>query len=532
MQDYYKLLLVDDEDEIRGRIASLIDKQSGFEVIGKAGNGHDAYELVEALKPDVVLTDIRMPFIDGIELARMLKRDYPTVKVAFISGHDEFKYAQEAIQLNVISYLMKPLTSSDINAFLSDLKKRLDEEYDRKFSITHAMRHYDDARPFVINHHIQRLVMSETDTDEHIGKLKDLGVDVSGGRFALCLIDIESSEDDNDLVAMEKISVLLGEVFSIHFKEASFARHMMFQDAFMIIIKEFNASVMRTLDAFLYELLQTAELYMNIRIRAGISKVITRLKDIHTAYKDAKKAISYSRFLNIGRIAYINDIENKETHTASLDTDDIKLIEHTVRYASSEAIDALFETYKERFLESSERLVNIQHLVIALANIILSFRQSANDETEASFDERFIETMLGFTGVSDLFDWTKEMLLKLRGHMIESNLSRSETILRDAMAYVLDHYHESTLSLNSVCDHLDISISYLSMLMKREKQMTFNTYVVQVRMERAKVLIETTTSKIIDIARACGYNDVYYFSHSFKKYYGDSPKKYRDQVRV
>lgn len=110
MQDLYKILLVDDEDEIRGRIASLIDQQSGFAVVGKAGNGHDAYELVEEIRPDVVLTDIKMPFVDGIELARMLKRDYPTVKVAFITGYDEFKYAQEAIELDVISYLMKPLT--------------------------------------------------------------------------------------------------------------------------------------------------------------------------------------------------------------------------------------------------------------------------------------------------------------------------------------------------------------------------------------------------------------------------------------
>jgi len=110
MQTLYKLLLVDDEDEVRGRISSLIDQNSGFVVVGKAGNGHDAYELVEELKPDVVLTDIKMPFIDGIELARMLKRDFPTVKVAFISGYDEFKYAQEAIKLNVVSYLMKPLT--------------------------------------------------------------------------------------------------------------------------------------------------------------------------------------------------------------------------------------------------------------------------------------------------------------------------------------------------------------------------------------------------------------------------------------
>ena len=149
MNQIYKLLLVDDEDEIRGRIASLISDESGFVVVGKAGNGHDAYELVEELKPDVVLTDIKMPFIDGIELAKMLKRDYPTIKVAFISGYDEFKYAQEAINLNVISYLMKPLSSNDINLFLNQLKHQLDDEYQKKFNIDEAMKHYKEGLPLI-----------------------------------------------------------------------------------------------------------------------------------------------------------------------------------------------------------------------------------------------------------------------------------------------------------------------------------------------------------------------------------------------
>jgi two-component system, response regulator YesN len=532
MRNHYTILLVDDEDETRGRIASLIDRQSGFEVIGKAGNGHDAYELVEQLRPDVVLTDIRMPFIDGIELARMLKRDYPTVKVAFISGHDEFKYAQEAIRLNVISYLMKPLTSSDIDAFLHELKKRLDEEHQRKFSITHHMEHYDDVRPFMVNHHIQRLVMPDTDASEHVSRLEALGVDTSGGRYALALVEIETSDDDNDLVAMEKIRVLLSEIMADTFKDHTFARHLMFQDAFMVIVRESQESLMHQMDAFLYELLQTAELYMDIRIRAGVSKPVRTLKDIREAYKDAKKAINDSRFLNIGRIAYITDIEDKETRTLSLDPDDIKAIEHAIRFSDQTTIHTLFTSVRNRFADKPDQLVSIQHLVIALANIILSFKASTDADAPDIPGERFIETMLGFTDVREVFDWTEDVLLKLRGSVIRNNLTRAETILRDALAYVDRNHQDSSLSLNKVCDALGVSISYLSMLMKREKSMTFNTYVIRVRMEKARMLLETTQDKIIDIARECGYNDVYYFSHSFKKHTGESPKKYRENSHV
>ena len=101
----YTMILADDEEEVRNRIASKIPLDSGFEIIGLASNGYDALELVEKLSPDVVLTDIRMPFIDGMELARRLRIEHPKTKVAFISGFDEFSYAKKAIELNVVSYL-------------------------------------------------------------------------------------------------------------------------------------------------------------------------------------------------------------------------------------------------------------------------------------------------------------------------------------------------------------------------------------------------------------------------------------------
>ena len=98
MNELYKLILVDDEDEVRGRIMSMITAATGFEVVARASNGYDALELIEKFKPHVVLTDIRMPFINGIELAKIIRRDFPTTKVAFISGYDQFDMQER--QLN------------------------------------------------------------------------------------------------------------------------------------------------------------------------------------------------------------------------------------------------------------------------------------------------------------------------------------------------------------------------------------------------------------------------------------------------
>lgn len=532
MQNLYKILLVDDEDEIRGRIASLIDQQSGFAVVGKAGNGHDAYELVEEIRPDVVLTDIKMPFVDGIELARMLKRDYPTVKVAFITGYDEFKYAQEAIELDVISYLMKPLTSKEINRFLKELKKTLDEEYRRKFSIDQALKYYEDTLPLMVDHHLSRLLVSSEHDLEHYQRLLDFGLEIKEGRFVCCSIELEMTDDQIELVALEKLRTLIKELMTTTFASYRFHHHMLVQNAYLVLIREEDEPILRALDAFLYELLQTAELYMDIRVRAGVSKVFNDFKGLQNAYQQAKKAIGYSRFLNTGRIAYIHEIEQKETESVFLDGDATGNLEHTVRFGTNDELSALFAEYQEKVMQDSTKWINLQHVVISLANVILGFREYVDEGWRDIVDERLLETMMSFSDVHALFEFAKDILFQLRARLIETNLSRTETILRDALGYVDQNYSDPTLSLNKVCEHLDISISYLSMLMKREKETTFNKYVVQVRMEKAKELLKRTNHKIIEIATMCGYNEVYYFSHSFKKYTGMSPKRYREESHV
>ena len=120
----------------------------------------------------------------------------------------------------------------------------------------------------------------------------------------------------------------------------------------------------------------------------------------------------------------------------------------------------------------------------------------------------------------------------LRERNIETNISRTQKIINDCCKYVDHNYSDPNLSLNLVSDTLDISISYLSMLLKKYRDISFNKYVIQVRMQSAKKMLENTNEKIINIAEACGYNEVYYFSHSFKKYTGHSPKKYRELYHV
>lgn len=204
MDKNYRMILVDDEDDVRGRILSKINPESGFDVVGKAGNGYDALELIEKYKPHVVLTDIRMPFINGIELARIVRRDFPTTKVAFISGYDEFDYAREAIELNVVSYLMKPVTSEDIDEFLKKLKISLDQEFDFLSNTKLIQQKYNDSIPMLINSYLSSYRNKRELSEDDISHLEQYNIDFSNGNYLVGIIELEK---DNELIVSEEAKI-------------------------------------------------------------------------------------------------------------------------------------------------------------------------------------------------------------------------------------------------------------------------------------------------------------------------------------
>ena len=177
MKKDYTIVLVDDEEEVRKRIISKIPTDMGFEIIGQASNGYDAIDLIERLKPDVVITDIRMPFVDGIQLANIIRTEHPKTKIAFISGYDEFAYAKEAIELDVVSYLSKPIAEEEIVHFLNKLKNRLDEEYQAVFNQGRLDDIYKENLPALIENQFNTLL--------HYSNINDSDLNVS--RFLILI---------------------------------------------------------------------------------------------------------------------------------------------------------------------------------------------------------------------------------------------------------------------------------------------------------------------------------------------------------
>ena len=174
-------MLVDDEEEVRKSIIRKIDwSAAGFEVIGDAENGKEALEKIDQIEPDVVLTDIRMPYMDGLSMAEAIRQRHPSIKIVIFSGFDEFEYAKKAIKLNVIEYILKPVNVEELTAILKRIKNNLDEEIEQKRNVSLLRESYVKNLPIIREHFLNDLIHGGMDPKEIPEKLKEYHIDIGG----------------------------------------------------------------------------------------------------------------------------------------------------------------------------------------------------------------------------------------------------------------------------------------------------------------------------------------------------------------
>ncbi|MBN2625576.1 MAG: response regulator [Spirochaetales bacterium] len=533
-KDLYKIILVDDEDEVRGRISSKISEESGFVIVGTAGNGYDALELIEKLSPAVVLTDIRMPFIDGIELASLIRRDYPTVRVAFISGYDEFEYAREAIELNVSSYLTKPVTQEDISRFLTRLKGELDREFKEKYNLERLQRSYEENLPLLMDNSFTAFLVSSGRSQMQAREdLRSCGVELDGINYLVVQVQVEDDGERRDLREFERMKHALRSLIGTTLERREFSfKSFRFSEGIFFLIEERNRLFLKEIDPVFFEIVKLAEKFLSLRINIGISRLRNHFRQLNLAYEESCKALDHSRFLNAGRIVYIDQLDSKGNAPAvlSLTEGEIKTLEQTIRFGSDSEVRDLLDSLKMAGLRNAKGGVNFRMYAVNLVDVLVKYAAFVGVDLNSIAGEDVLEKLIRFRSLDQVFDWVLSLAFKLREWNLDTRRSGSQKILDRAVHMIEQNFNDPRLSLDDVCEELGISVSYLSLLFRKNMDTTFVKYLTKIRIDKACELLRLTGDKIVDIAGQCGYNDVYYFSHSFKKSRGVSPKKYREET--
>ena len=500
----FTVVVADDEEELLQAVCNMIRwEEIGFRLLGSAGNGLDALQMVEQLQPDLLLTDIQMPFITGTALARQVRELQPLIQVAFLSGYDDFEYARSAIDSQVIAYLLKPVSMADLTAALREIHEKMAARFD-------ALRPGGDrgSLPLAVASLLLDGSNEQLPERELRRMIAECGL-VFTEPCEFCVLAVQAGElSQNAAQTVDKVMrkycsccsiVSGGRVLSLTVSEDGFAR----------------------LGAALDELYCIVKRLLNEHCIIGVSR---RFRQLSRSAAACREAVDTQRLAEESGIYHVTRLQ------ASLEErlDDEK-------DANARLIKLLYGGDREA-LESylSQALYGAGGDMIAM-QLLLTARgtvgRSLGDGQAALLLQRF--------GLSDPLSAAQDrgsFRRKVRDccmavlDQLGENRREGVSVLCDqALQMIEQQYMDENMSLSAVSERLHVSPNYLSANMKKYTGDTFINLLIKRRMEAARVLLRGGGVKVAEVAKQCGYTDQHYFSYCFKKYYGVSPARMRQR---
>ena len=523
----YRVLLVDDEEDIRVGISRKMDWAGlGFSLVGEAENGQEALELAEQLKPDVVLTDIKMPFMDGLELCRILTQRLPAAKFVVFSGFDEFAYAKQAIRMNVSEYILKPINAPELCGVLRKLKDQLDTERARRQDLETLRRRYAESLPVLRELFYTDLLEGRLRPDQVEERSGRYDVDLGGASWVAALAHMDGAGEAGELLSLP-VRQLFAENLG---PDLCCAKVFHYNDS-VAVLASFD-----TPQAPVYDLIEAinrvcklASSYLNVTLTVGVGAPCASPGEVAQSAAGARSALDYRVLVGRGRAIYIGDLEPDGGARLSFDENDERELAGAVKLGSEEEIRAAVDRLVDRIRLAGLSLPQCHLFFLELLTCLLKLARGAALEPEEVFGAGFTGAVqiTAFSSPDELGAWYLERCLRIRELIGRQRTDSAGRTVERAKAFITDHYGDSELSVETLCGHLHLSPAYFSTLFKRETGMSFTNYVTQVRMERAAELLRTTEDKTYLIAGQTGYLDPNYFSYVFKKHFGVSPTKYR-----
>ncbi|WP_248931008.1 response regulator [Paenibacillus hamazuiensis] len=547
----YKLILAEDEEDVREGIIREIDWAGcGFEVVDRAENGQEALEMIERHAPDVVVTDIQMPFMDGLRLSEWIREKYPTTKIIILTGFDEFEYAQKAVKLHIDEYVLKPFSSEELKDVLVKIKRRIDEETAQKENIQSLQEHYRKSLPVLRETFLGSLISRKLPEADIREKAQSYGVNLDGRGFAVSVISIDSpaapgGEDeeaapraaslkyskDTELKWFAVLNIA-GEIAEKHRAGLVYIHN---DHVVLLTVSEESGrdEVMKKTLAALEEIRQSIEKYLKLTVTIGVGTVSAAITGVSYSYKDAVLALDYRQILGCNRIICIDDVETRFGEKLRFD----ELKEHAlIRCIKVGTVQEMTELVDELFAGIQDANVSFKDYQIYLLEIVTSVLKAAKDagiDLEDLFGAAFrpFADIYQFTQLEEAKSWVLGICTGMMSHIASGRQSAYKSLVDQAKEYTREHFHESDISVQRVCSHLHISAGYFSSIFKKECKMTFVNYLMHIRMEAAKELLRTTDLKTFEIAERVGFAEPNYFSFCFKKHVGVSPKEYKNGAR-
>jgi two-component system response regulator YesN len=528
-----RLMIVDDEALIRKGIISSIDwKAYDVEIVGEAENGEDALELAKRVKPHIVLTDIRMPVMDGLEFAKALKEIYAQTRIVALSGYDDFDYAKEAIRLQLSEYLLKPVGAEELVKLVTRLKSEIEQEREKGDIEKQRRSLLVESLPLMRSKFIYSIMHDDAqDKDVLVRKAKDLGLQLNGPCYQLFQIVI------NDYGRMtEELSLYSKEL--IHFALINVSEEILQShaegfvcmgdsDSFIGLVNMNEPTLMRV-ETLAMEISTALQRYVKLSVTIGISEVIDSMLDIGKAIKQTASALKQKAYT--GGVAILTYAPaERGTHTYFPSNEEEKRLLEQLQALDREGINRTLKGLFEAFERNGSRHHTVKNFCLKIAILSINIVEKLGiplDEEGRAFDPQ--GEIERHRTEAELESWFNDLLLSFIDLIEHHKNHKYKTMIVAVIQYINEHFDDE-LSLEKLANVVYVTSGYLSRIFKEETGVSLVDWIHNVRVDRAKDLLKNPKWKTYEIAEKVGYNDYKYFSHIFRKTTGLSPRDYRNR---
>ena len=530
----YRIMLVDDEEEVRkAMIRNMNWERLGFTVAGDAENGEDALEKLEQLEPDVVMTDIRMPYMDGLTLIARIRERYPFIKILIFSGYDDFEYAKQAIKFNVTEYILKPVNGEELAEILKRVRLNLDEEIKQRRNISSLQESYMGSLPILKELFLNDLVQRTTDVSGVVSKLREYGIDILDARkWLAAVIHIEHTEQAENRVLsqhQELIPISVRSLVEDHLK--FYCRFAVFNstEGITLIAAVDQDNTETGLVNLLNDICKESRRLLEVMITIGVGCSCNTLQEIGRSYQTAVDALGYRAIVGGGRTLCINDVEPISRGKLQLDAKGEAELTAAVKFGPREQIENILRELTARMEDAKVHVGQYQVYMLTIVSCLVRLMQQYDLNMEEMFDseERYIDIMRGICRRETFADELIPVACRMNEVLNRERDNTTKKVILEAKAYIQENYADPELSVDMLCRHLHMSPAYFSTVFKKETGQTYINYLTEVRLRKAEELLKNTDDKTYKIAQKVGYQEQNYFSYVFKKRFGISPTKYR-----
>ncbi|OME94553.1 MULTISPECIES: response regulator [Paenibacillus] len=523
------LCIIDDIKSVVEGLTAMNWEEQGIRVAGVSSNGEEGLKLINGLRPDLVITDIRMPIMDGLSMLRLVLEENPGCKVILISGYADFEYAQQAVQLGAFDFVVKPFSEEDMMSAVLQAKAEIIEERSKRISLREMENKLRESMPALRQEYFALLVSHRTSWEEASERWKFLNIELEPRGFVVMLIEIDRFREQVAEQSIQEIELIRFSLLNIMQETlAHYARSVLFRarhDQYLAVLNDTGPSSPIEIAE---QCCRNMERYTKFTVSVGVGGRVEEISGLPDSYRQAHRALSHHLFTEgNAAIMYDDILQSGSQEPLALEYKDELLL--ALRSGNVVRTDAMLSAISEALQKRISRQ-NPDYLLSLYDELAASAIRTLYEMVPYSEIQPLIQKFRVVQGTAGLpLASLQRQLLALCTEGAElvrrNSLSEGQKVIYKAIGYIKGRLAED-ITVGECAGHVHLSASYFSSLFKQVTGMTVTQFITSERIQKARQLL-VEGAQVQEVAAAVGYEERRYFSEMFKKITGQTPSEFR-----